>query len=148
MIRDYNQSDADQIVEIWRSSSAVAHPFLPNEFIETEASNLRNIYLGLAETRVMEINGTIVGFIAMLGTEIGGLFLHPQQHGQGLGWAMVSDAMTRLGSLSVEVFEQNEIGRKFYAACGFRHLSTSIHEQTGEPIMKLSISHASIAQKQ
>ncbi|PSL17741.1 hypothetical protein [Shimia abyssi] len=45
MIRDFKTTDADAVVDVWRAATAVALPFLTADFIESEADNLRNIYL-------------------------------------------------------------------------------------------------------
>jgi len=138
MIRDFKTNDTDAVVTIWRAATQVAHPFFVADFIESEAENLRNIYLVHAVTRVIEIDGRVGGFIAMIGNEIGGLFLDPELHGQGLGRAMVDDAAETHGALEVEVFERNTVGRRFYDRYGFRFMGSSTHAGTGETILRLT----------
>ena len=138
MIRDFKSNDTDVLIDVWKAASTVAHPFLSDDFIEAEAENLRNIYLVHAQTRVIEVDGRAAGFIAMIGNEIGGLFLEPEQHGRGLGWAMVTDVFETHGTLEVEVFEQNAVGRRFYKSYGFEQIGTSTHEPTGETVLRLA----------
>ncbi|MCK8464169.1 GNAT family N-acetyltransferase [Aliiroseovarius sp. S1339] len=138
MIRDFKTTDTDAVVDVWRAATAVAHPFLTADFIESEADNLRNIYLVHAQTRVIEFNGLVSGFIAMIGTEIGGLFLDPKLHGRGLGRALVDDAAKQFDTLEVEVFEQNTVGRRFYDSYGFQQIGSSFHEATGETVLRLA----------
>ena len=137
MIRPFQTDDTDTIVSIWRDASALAHSFLPAAFIEQEADALRNIYLVHAETSVIEVDGTIVGFVSLVDDELAGLFLRPAFHGRGLGRAMVDFAKAQKGPLRVEVFENNHIGRKFYASYGFRGDETFVHEASGEVVLKL-----------
>ena len=92
---------------------------------------MRNVYLAYAETWVCEVHGSVVGFIALIDAEIGGLFVDPGFHGQGLGRALVDKAVGEKGPLSVEVFEQNVIGRRFYNAYGFCGAEASLHESSG-----------------
>jgi putative acetyltransferase len=96
----------DAVVTTWRAASELAHPFLTSEFLEREADAVRNIYFAFAETWVTEIDGEVVGFIALVDDEIGGLFLHPKYHGQGYGKAMVDKAVADKGPLRVEVFKK------------------------------------------
>ncbi|MEP3297065.1 MAG: GNAT family N-acetyltransferase [Pseudoruegeria sp.] len=138
MIRDFKNDDTDVLIKIWKAASTVAHSFLSADFIEDEAENLRNIYLVHAQTRVIEVDGRAAGFIAMIGNEIGGLFLDPELHGRGLGRAMVTDIFETQGALEVEVFEQNAVGRRFYKSYGFEQISTSTHEPTGETVLRLA----------
>ncbi len=138
MIRKHTSDDTDAVVDVWRSASALAHPFLTSSFIETEADNVRHVYMKYAETWVTEIDGKVIGFIAMIDNEIGGLFLDPEHHGRGFGRAMVDKAVSLKGSLNVEVFSQNAIGRKFYAAYGFCGRQEYLHEPSGQMTLKLS----------
>ncbi len=137
MIRKYQSEDTDAVVSIWQSAISLAHPFLDDDFVAQEAINLRTLYLPNAETWVVEDNETPVGFIALIGNEIGGLFLDPSFHGQGLGSAMVDHAVDLKGPLRVEVFEKNAIGRRFYERYGFVQEGKYRHEASGEMTLKL-----------
>lgn len=138
MIRQFETTDTDIIVSVWRAASAVAHPFLPADFIESEADALRNLYLKHAKTRVLVQDNQVVGFAALIGDELAGLFLHPTCHGQGLGRALVDDALKDRDHLDVEVFENNKIGRRFYARYGFRETGRSLHAPSGQQIVHMT----------
>jgi len=103
---------------------------------------MRNIYLAFAETWVIEIDGVVVGFIALIEDEIGGLFLDPDFHGQGLGRALVDKAVIQKGPLKVEVFKENIIGRRFYDAYGFRETEEFIHEASGQTTLRMNFAPA------
>lgn len=138
MIRKYMHEDEDAVVSTWRVASELSQSFLTSEFLDEAADAIRNIYLLQAETRVTEIDGEVVGFIALVDNEIGGLFLHPRFHGRGLGKAMVDGAVAEKGPLQVEVFEKNKIGRRFYDAYGFVRSGEYIHEPTGEVMIRMT----------
>tara|TARA_R110002124_G_C8949992_1_gene513263 strand:- start:2289 stop:2747 length:459 start_codon:yes stop_codon:yes gene_type:complete len=132
MIRAYEPQDADALVAIWEEANTLAHPFLPPEFVAQVKSDLRTLYLPNAETWVMESQGRPIGFVAMIGTEIGGLFLDPAQHGKGFGRAMVDHVAAIKGPLQVEVFRDNQIGRRFYERYGFALVAEARHEPSGQ----------------
>ena len=138
MIREFQDEDTESIISVWRSASAVAHPFLSDSFMDQGEQDIRNIYLKFAETSVTVVDNKVVGFIAMAEDEIGGLFLSPDFHGQGLGRDMVDLVRESNSSLKVEVFEKNAIGRRFYAAYGFQGTETYLHEPSGEIVIKLN----------
>lgn len=138
MIRRYEEKDTDSIVAVWRGSSEFAHPFLKKDFLDSEAIALRDVYLKFAETWVTEIDGNIVGFISLAENEIAGLFLNPHFHRQGLGKAMVDKALSLKGALTVEVFENNVIGREFYDAFGFTAFDQTVHKPTGQTVIKMT----------
>ncbi|MBL4785939.1 MAG: GNAT family N-acetyltransferase [Cohaesibacteraceae bacterium] len=142
MIRNYQPTDIDCVVSVWRKASELAHPFLTREFLDTEADAVRNIYPQYAEIRVTLVDNQVVGFIAMLEDEIGGLFLDPQYHGIGLGRAMIKDAVSQRATINVEVFEKNAIGRRFYEKCGFIFEKEAFHEASNQPTLRLSLKPA------
>jgi putative acetyltransferase len=138
MIRKYEERDMEVVVSTWRRASELAHPFLTKAFLDQEDDNMRNIYLVFAETWVTEVDGGVVGFIALVENEIGGLFLDPDFHGQGMGRAMVDMAVAQKGPLKVEVFKDNTIGRRFYNTYGFRETEEFIHEASGQITLRMS----------
>lgn len=139
MIRKYRTDDTDALVSVWRKANALAHPFLPEDFVAQVAADMRNIYLPNAETWLLEEERQPVGFIALIGDEIGGLFLDPSRHGKGFGKAMVDHAVALKGPLRVEVFKRNSIGRRFYKRYGFVELEEYRHEPSGELTIKMAM---------
>ena len=139
MIRQYQSSDTDALVSIWRSASALAHPFLSDGFIAQEDENLRNLYLPNAETWILEQEAKALGFIALIGAEIGGLFLCPSCHGRGLGKMLVDHAAGLKGPLNVEVFERNHIGRHFYDRYGFSETGRYRHNASEEMTIRMTM---------
>ncbi len=139
MIRPYVSRDADRILRIWRKASEYAHPFLGDDFHDMAATAIRDVYLPKAETYVAEIEGSPVGFISLLDTYIGGLFLDPAFHRRGLGTALVDHAVGQKGPLSVEVFKENKSARKFYEAYGFRQTEEYFHELSQQVSVKMAM---------
>lgn len=122
----------------WENTQELAHPFLSKDFQSQEEKNIRETYLPNVETWVVEDDNEVVGFIALIGNEIGGLFLQPSQHGKKLGKMMVDKARELHGDLVVEVFKKNLIGRSFYEKYGFIFVEEKKHEQTGEQVLRLA----------
>lgn len=142
MIREYKESDVDAVVAAWRAANALAHPFLSNDFLDKEEGNVRNVYPKFAEIWVQEIDSKVVGFIAMIESEIGGLFLDPKYHGKGLGREMVDYIVAQKGALTVEVFKDNKIGRAFYNGYGFKKTGEYLHEYSGQMTIKMAFESA------
>lgn len=138
-IRPYHADDVEAVIDVWEKANALAHPFLAPEFVAEVHQAMRDIYLPNAETYVLEDGGVVVGFIALLGNEIGGLFLDPSLHGKGYGKALVDHAVALKGPLKVEVFRDNAIGRPFYERYGFEFVSDELHEPSGQTNRKMSM---------
>lgn len=139
MIRKFNMSDMDAVMDIFYQASLLAHPFLGVAFIEREKTNIRDIYQPLSETWVAEKDGYVIGFVSLIGNEVGGLFVYPDHHGKGIGRRLVDRAVKEKGNLEVVVFEKNSIGRAFYDRYGFREVERFFHDYTGQDCLKLAI---------
>jgi putative acetyltransferase len=126
-------------MRVWAAASAVAHPFLSEEFLERERHEIPNVHLPNAETWVWEASGRVVGFIALLGNEVGAIFVDPTVHRSGIGRALMDRARASRGELEVEVFKANTIGRAFYASYGFEPMREAVHGPTGLEILRLRL---------
>ena len=141
-IRPYRSDDVEPVIAVWQKANALAHPFLTPEFVADVHQAMRDMYLPNAETYVLEEDGTVVGFIALLGNEIGGLFLDPSLHGKGYGRALVDHAFALKGPLKVEVFCDNVVGRPFYERYGFEFVEDELHEPSGQINRKMAMPEA------
>ena len=94
-------------------------------------------YLPNSNTWVYEESNTIVGFISMLENEIGGLFVHPNYHSQGIGTALVEHINQFYKELEVEVFNENKIGKPFYEKYGFEVFKEYIQEGTNQKVLRM-----------
>lgn len=139
MMRPYNTDDTDALITIWDQAEALAHPFLPDNVRNQVRKDMRHIYLPNAETWVLENDGAPVGFIAMIGREIGGLFLDPAEQGKGMGRQMVDHIFAIKGPLTVEVFKENKIGLPFYERYGFVVTGEGAFDASGDETFKMAM---------
>ena len=137
MIRKYTNKDNSKIIEIWQQASVLAHPFLEDDFVKKVKKDMKEIYLPNAETWVFEENNIIIGFISMIGNEIGGLFVLPNQHSNGIGTKLVDFIGEIHTELEVEVFKENKIGRAFYDKYGFKKIKEFLHEETKHDLIRM-----------
>jgi putative acetyltransferase len=139
MIRAYRSSDCTAVLDVWAAASAVAHAFLPKEHLAAERRDIAELHLPAAQSWVWVAGEHVVGFIAMVGNEIGGLFVDPAHHGRGIGRALVDHVRKSHDELEVEVFKENALGRAFYAAYGFVEDHEGVHSATGFKVLRLSL---------
>ncbi|ETN92747.1 putative acetyltransferase [Gammaproteobacteria bacterium MOLA455] len=142
-IRAYENTDLNAVLSSWEVATRLAHPFMTEEFVAQERINVAEIYMPNTETWVLEINGHVEGFIAIMGNEVAAIFLQPQHHGKGGGKALMDKARALHGDLEVEVFKVNTIGRDFYERYGFEYLEEKLHEPTGQPLLRLKFTAGS-----
>jgi putative acetyltransferase len=139
MVRAYVNADLEELMAAWESANALAHPFLSEKFVDQVRHDIPALYIPNAETWVYELDGSVVGFIALLGNEVGAIFVDPRYHGTGAGRALMDKAQALRGTLEVEVFKENAIGRAFYEKYGFKLMHEGVHEPTGCEILRLSL---------
>lgn len=137
MIRKRIEDDNDEIFHIWNEASRLAHTFFENTYIEKLSKDLSEVYIPTANTWVYVDDDSVVGFISMLGNEIGGLFVLPFYHSKGIGTKLVNCVQELYGDLEVEVFEKNHIGRAFYEKYGFKKLKRYLHSESGNYMLRL-----------
>ncbi len=145
IIRHYEDKDVEIVISVWLNASKLAHPFLKKDFIESETANMRTLYLPNAETWVVEAGGVVVGFLSLIGNEVGGLFVDPEFHGRGFGKTLTDKAVSLRGTLELDVFKQNPIGRRFYKRYGFTEDHEYDHELTGERVIRLTYAPGNLA---
>jgi len=136
-IRAYKESDLNAVLDSWEAATRLAHEFMADNFIALQRKNVAEVYLPNTDTWVAEVDGDVMGFIALMGSEVGAIFLQPSHHGKGIGKALMDKAQSLHGNLEVEVFKENTIGRNFYSKYGFELLEEKFHEPTGQKLLRL-----------
>jgi putative acetyltransferase len=139
VIREYQAADCVDVLNVWARASAVAHPFLPSEFLDRERQRIPTAYLPLAKTWVWEAERHVVGFLSLIGHEVGALFVDPASHRSGIGRALIDRACDLRGDIEVKVFAKNQLARSFYAKVGFVLVDQAVHGETGFDLMRLRL---------
>ena len=137
LIRPYQSEDLAELMSAWESANRLAHPFLSEAFVSKVRGDIPALYIPNAETWVAEIEGLVVGFISLLGNEVGAIFLLADFHGKGIGNALMNKAHALRGDLELEVFSENKIGRKFYKRYGFQTMVEKLDEPSGHKVIRL-----------
>ncbi len=138
MIRSYEKTDIDQIVLVWKRSTAQSHAFLPASFQEAEEMRVRNLFPQISDIWIKEIDREVVGFFAIRKSQLAAMFLKPELHGQGIGSEMMRRAIEIGGDLSLEVFQKNYSARRFYERFGFVKDGDFLHGPTNEILVHMS----------
>lgn len=138
VIRKYAPPDCERIIEIWFAATVIATQFLSDDFLAQESESIRSTWLPKAETWVFEHDGNVVGFVSLIGDEVGAIFVHPDSQGSGIGRELMDHAANLRGQLFLDVFEDNAVGRRFYDRYGFKFEHKHLHEPSGHMQHRLS----------
>ncbi len=141
-IRQYKDDDLEDLLIVWEKASRIAHPFMDDAFFYQERHNIPNLYLPNADTWVACSNHKVIGFIALIGSEVGGFFVDPDHHGKGAGKMLMDKAQDLHADLVLDVFKENGVGRRFYDRYGFEFQEEKVWEPTGDLLLRLAFSPA------
>lgn len=125
--------DAAALTAIWRESVLATHDFLSREDFNEIETLVGEQYLPIVEVWVIEDDGKPVGFMGMSESNIDSLFISPDQRGKGIGKHMIAHVKALVGTLTVDVNEQNVQGVGFYRHMGFVETGRSETDDQGRP---------------
>jgi GNAT superfamily N-acetyltransferase len=117
--------ERDQLEDLQRRASLALDEYREALLAHPDAISLAAEQIERGEVVVAEIDGRIAGFAVVLdqdGTaELDGLFVEPESWRQGVGSALVEDAVhdARRRGLTLMTVVANPGAREFYERCGF-----------------------------
>lgn len=123
-IRPATRQDATTIADIYLTSRKQHLPFAPLAHSDEQVRGwIANIVISKLHTTVAEVDGEIVGFCSTFTRAvrwIDNLYLAPDWMGEGIGSALLKEAMGRLDRpIHLYTFQENVIARNFYEKHGF-----------------------------
>lgn len=131
MIRKFQKSDINGVMQIWLSGNEDAHSFIPKEYWHSNFSMVKDQILQ-AEVFVYETDGQIQGFIGIVEEYITGIFVDRKYRSHGIGKQLLDYAKQTHKTLSLSVYQKNKRAAAFYLREGFSITSKELDEATGE----------------
>ncbi|HPI97728.1 MAG TPA: GNAT family N-acetyltransferase [Synergistales bacterium] len=131
MIRAYDQTDIDQVLNIWLDASIKAHNFIDKGFWESKVIDMREIYLPGSEIFVFEEDEIVKGFVALCGDTLAAIFVSPNEQGKGIGKQLIDRTKEVRRNLNLTVYKDNRDSIEFYKKCGFKVTREQIDVHTG-----------------
>ncbi|MBT4087010.1 MAG: N-acetyltransferase [Deltaproteobacteria bacterium] len=133
MIRKFQQSDLDHVINIWLETSIITHNFVDSEFWNSKVDDMRNIYIPSSETYIYEDGEIVKGFVSLFKNTIAALFVTSSNQGLGIGKQLIAKSKEVRDRLDLNVYKENVKSIEFYKKCGFKVLKEQIDEHTGHP---------------
>jgi len=131
VIRAYDQTDIDQVLNIWLDASIKAHNFIDKGFWESKVIDMREIYLPGSEIFVFEEDEIVKGFVALCGDTLAAIFVSPNEQGKGIGKQLIDRTKEVRRNLNLTVYKDNRDSIEFYKKCGFKVTREQIDVHTG-----------------
>lgn len=134
MIRPFQKEDMEDVVNVWLAASLQAHDFIPRDFWERAAEDMRTLYLPMSDEIVLHIDdatGRPDAFLAFVDTFLAALFVAPEAQGSGLGSRMFRIARRMHPDLTLCVYRENGRAVAFYRKHGMTVIGERVEEKTG-----------------
>lgn len=139
MIRKYEESDIEAILNLWLQASIKAHNFVDRDFWESEIENMRNVYIPESENYVFEKHSQVIGFYSLHENTLAAIFVLPTHQRHGVGTALINHAKTKRTQLDLTVYKENQAGCNFYLSHGFSVVREQVDPHTGHLEYSMSL---------
>lgn len=127
-----NDQDMNNMIDIWLTASIDAHHFIPAQYWKSKIDEMRNVYLPMSETYLLEENSKVHGFISLVGDHLAALFVSITGQNQGYGRALLHHAMDLRNVLKLQVYQENQHAFHFYLKNGFQVQGEAVDNNTGQ----------------
>ncbi len=128
------------LTAVWLDASRNAHAFLGEEKLTEQSRLVSDMYLPQAETWVACHDGKPVGFLGLIDTYIGGLFVSPDAQGRGIGQALIAHGLKLKGRLTLDAYAKNLRTVAFNQKQGFVETDRRPTDKDGLPFEEISMS--------
>lgn len=131
MIREFKQTDIDNVMEIWLTENIKAHDFIPKEYWEKNFEYVKKV-LPNAEIYVYVENEKIAGFIGLNDNYIEGIFIDSKYQYKGIGTALLNKAKKMKDELTLSAYKKNTKAIQFYLKNEFKIVEKNIDKENDE----------------
>lgn len=131
MIREFQISDTQLVMQLWIAGNEDAHSFIAKEYWQANFEEVEKQLLK-ADIFVYDLNGEIKGFIGLMDEYIAGIFVDKAYRSQGIGRQLLEYVKQLHSTLSLNVYRKNERALRFYRKNGFTIVSKQNDEHTGK----------------
>lgn len=131
MIREFQKSDIDEIMKIWKKENIRTHNFIKKEYWENNYEYVKEL-LTNAEIYVYTLDKKVVGFIGLNDNYIEGIFINIEYQRRGIGSSLLNVAKKNRNKLELSVYKKNKCAIEFYKKNDFVVKNENIDISTNE----------------
>jgi len=133
MIRKLQKKDLDKVMYIWLEANTQAHDFVSKTYWQESYEMAKEMLLH-SELYIFEDDADheIQGFIGLIDSYIGGIFVYNEAQSQGIGKQLLDYAKKFKTRLSLHVYKKNERAIDFYKRENFSINSEKTDKNTNE----------------
>lgn len=130
IVRPLRADEVDEVIRLWHVTKQAAYPYLPLEqgrTVEEDGAFFRDAILPRSSVWVAEQGGAIAGFLAIEGSYVDRLYVHPARQRRGAGSALIAKAkVLSPDGVQLHTHVKNTQARAFYERHGFRAVTFGV----------------------
>lgn len=123
-IRAITASDVDDVVKVWNATKRDTYDFIPleqNRTVPEDDAFFRARILYRCSIWIACEGSVVLGFVALEGSYVDRLYVHPRAQRRGIGRALLTQAMELSPQgLELHTHQKNTKARAFYEKNGLR----------------------------
>ena len=144
-LRPAQESEFEEIGDIWLAASLRAHEFLPSKFWWERQDALQRLYQNKAEVWVASAKQQVCGFMALVGSRLVALFVAPEWQSKGVGTQLLIHAKSLRHHLELHMFLDNNDAFEFYLRHQFKVLWQKPERYTGYQLVCMAYDSGRLA---
>ena len=98
----------DYIVELWCEISKRSHDFISKEYWEEKKEDMREKYIPMSDTYIIEDNNKILGFVSMVDNYLAAIFIDSNYHNKGYGNKLLNFIKEIKDEIQLKVYKKNK----------------------------------------
>lgn len=132
-IRQMEQSDTYEVMDLWLRSTTKANPFIEDNFWTKHYDKIKNKLLRDMNCFLYIENNKIMGFLNISSkNRISGLYVDPEFENRGVGSSLIEYAKTEYALLQINVYAKNKNMLRFCTHRGFLIDGALLHPDNGQ----------------
>ncbi len=131
LIREFETDDLDRVMKIWLESNIKSHHFIDESYWQGNYDFVKDLLLK-SPVYIYQECKTIVGFVGLVDSYIGGIFVDANNQSKGIGKALLDYIKKQHKELNLQVYKKNIRAIDFYKRERFLVVKEQIDTNTNE----------------
>ena len=121
MIKELENFEINEVLDIWLKTNIKAHNFIDKNYWINNYELVKTKYIPNSKTLVYKEHNIIKGFVSIMNDSfIGALFVLEDYQGKGIGKSLIDYCKNLYPKLELSVYKENTSAVAFYRKCGFK----------------------------
>lgn len=132
MIKQLENTEIEEVMNIWLKTNITAHSFIPEKYWIENYNVVKEEYIPISTTFIYKEDNVIKAFISIMNNSfIGALFVLKDYQGKDIGRKLLNYSKSLYSSLELGVYADNISAVNFYKHCGFVVRTEQVNEDSG-----------------